>query len=66
VKRTKTKQPQNVEPYVPKQDTKIYIYIQKFPNRLTPTPYKIKKLNYGYIVDLLNKQNENNNTCQSA
>ena len=40
------------EPYVPQPDTKIYVYIQKHPNRLTPVPYK-NKTDYKYILNLV-------------
>ena len=46
-----------IEPYVPKPDTKIYIYIQKHKNRLTPIPYKFK-LNYKYIIDIIKNEKQ--------
>lgn len=42
-----------VEPYFPKPDTKIYVYIQKSYVKLNPVPYKFKS-NYQYIIDILN------------
>lgn len=44
-----------VEPYVPKQDNKIYIYRQKSFTKLYPIPYKFK-LNYQSLIPLLNEQ----------
>lgn len=48
-------EPKQVEPYVPKPDTQIYVYIQKSPNRLTPVPYK-NKPNYQYLKELIYKK----------
>jgi hypothetical protein len=41
-----------VKPYVPKQDTKIYITIQRVRNKLTPVPYRYKT-NCDYIKKIL-------------
>jgi len=51
-RKVETKQ---VEPYVPKPDTQIYVYIQKSQNRLTPVPYKSKPNNQN-LKELLYKK----------
>lgn len=46
------------EVYVPKPDTKIYVYIQGV-RRFMNVPYKFK-IDYKYIIDLINlKKNKN-------
>jgi hypothetical protein len=44
----------NIELYVPKLDTKIYVYIQKIPNKLTPIPYTWKS-NFESLKKLINE-----------
>ena len=46
--RVKTKTEVIKEPYVPKPDTHLYVYILKNPRLPTPVPYKIKT---NYIGD---------------
>ena len=41
--------------YLPKPDTKIYVYIQKTFVKLFPIPYKFKS-NYQSLIPLLNEQ----------
>jgi len=50
--RVKAKTPVVQEPYVPKLDTNLYVYILKNPRLLTPVPYK-NKPNYQYILPLI-------------
>jgi len=40
------------EPYIPKPDTHLYVYIRKNPLLLIPIPYKYKP-NYQYILPLI-------------
>lgn len=42
-----------VVPYVPKHDTKIYVYIQKSYVKLYPVPYRFN-LNYKSLINLIN------------
>jgi hypothetical protein len=41
--------------YVPKPDTKIYVYIQKRFLKLFPIPYKFKS-DYKSLIPLINEQ----------
>ena len=50
--RNKTKTEVIKEPYVPKPDTQLYVYIRKNPLMLVPVPYKYKP-NYQYILPLI-------------
>jgi hypothetical protein len=52
--RVKTKTEVAKEPYIPKLDTQLYVYILKKPLLLTPVPYK-NKTNYQYILPLIKK-----------
>ena len=52
--RVKTKTEVIKEPYVPKLDTHLYVYIRKNPLLLIPIPYKYKP-NYQYILPLIKK-----------
>ena len=52
--RAKTKTEVIKEPYVPKLDTHLYVYILKKPLLLTPVPYK-NNPNYQYILLLIKK-----------
>ena len=40
--------------YIPKPNTKIYVYIQKIPNKLTPIPYACKS-NIERLKKLINE-----------
>ena len=40
------------EKYTPKEDNKIYIYIQRKKNLLTPIPY-VWRPNYQYVIDII-------------
>ena len=51
----KKKTPISVAPYVPKQDTEIYIYIRKNAFKLNPVPYKYNP-NYKYLINLINSK----------
>ena len=51
----KTNSVGEVVAYVPKPDTKIYVYIQKTFVKLFPIPYKFKS-NYKSLIPLLNEQ----------
>jgi len=45
---------ENIELYIPKHDTKIYVYILKNPRLLTPIPYTWKPT-YERLKKLINE-----------
>lgn len=51
-KKTVNNSAQVVEPYVPKLDTHLYVYIRKDIRKLNPIPYKWNP-NFQYLIPLL-------------